>query len=48
MPQMPYLPFKNNSNGIRNVIGTPKQNLRLLGRNNESYKRLGMPNTQPK
>ena len=45
---MNYVPVKNNSNGTRNVIGTPKQNVRLLGKTNGNYKRLGASNSQPK
>lgn len=43
-----YPTFRNTSNGTRNVMGTPKQSVRLLGKTSESFKRLGMPNTQPK
>jgi hypothetical protein len=45
---MNYIPVKNNSNGTRNVIGTPKQNVRILGKTNGNYKRLGASNSQPK
>ena len=48
MHQMPYIPYKNNSNGIKNIMGTPKQNVRLLGRTNENYKLLGNANTPSK
>jgi len=45
---MNYMPSKNNSNGIRNVIGTPKQNVRIIGKTNGNYKRLGISNAQPR
>lgn len=45
---MNYMPSKNNSNGTRNVIGTPKQNIRLLGKTNGNYKRMGTSNSQPR
>jgi len=45
---MTYIPYKNNSKSIKNILGTPKQNVRLLGRTNENYKLLGNANTPSK